>query len=91
MGDFNEDVRNSYILQTFSNLNMKEAILTKHGNNAPNTFFNGKAPIDGIFISNELSIQAGGYTPTKWGMTTDQIDIEEKELLGTNAPPSMET
>jgi hypothetical protein len=91
MGDFNDDVRGSTILQTFKKLDMKEAIITKHGNNAPNTFNNGSVPIDGIFISNELSILAGGYTSTKWGMASDHrllwLDIMEVELMGTTAPP----
>jgi endonuclease/exonuclease/phosphatase family metal-dependent hydrolase len=91
MGDFNEDIRSSTILRTFQALNMREAIISIHGTNAPNTFYNGKALIDGIFVSQELSIQSCVYTPTKWGMSTDHrllwIDIEEDHLFGSSSPP----
>jgi hypothetical protein len=91
MGDFNEDIRSSTILQTFQALNMREAITSIHGTNAPNKFYNGKVPIDRIFVSQELSIQSCGYTPTKWGMSTDHrllwIDIEEDHLFGSSSPP----
>jgi endonuclease/exonuclease/phosphatase family metal-dependent hydrolase len=91
MGDFNEDIRGLVILRTFKTLNMREAINSNHGNNPPNTFYNGRVPIDGIFVSNEMSILSFGYTPTKWVMAKDHrllwADIEDDHLLGPSSPP----
>jgi hypothetical protein len=86
MGDLNEDIRSNSITKFFSDFNMTEPIITRHGHNAPKTFNYGTTPIDGVFISQDVNVLAGGYTPTKWGMSTDHrliwIDVEMGTLFG---------
>jgi hypothetical protein len=90
MGDFNEDVRSTFIHKFFKSLGMHESILNKHGNTAPNTYWQGTVPIDGIFTSKSIVATRCGYTSAKWGMLSDHrmiwIDLRICELLGENAP-----
>jgi exonuclease III len=90
MGDFNEDVRSHFISRFFDSLGMHESIIGKHGENAPNTFYQGTVPIDGIFMTKNLIATRSGYTQTSWGMPSDHrllwIDIRLSDMLGEHAP-----
>jgi hypothetical protein len=61
--DGNHDMRNSALSQRFSSINLMEPILHRHGIHGPSTFRrNGsRTPIDGIWISNNLTVQGCGY------------------------------
>ena len=61
MMDCNEDVRSSQFHSFLERYSLKECILQKHGNDAPNTYIDGKDPIDGIFTTSAISIETGGY------------------------------
>lgn len=88
MGDFNEDVRGQTIQSWFQQFQMTEAILVKHGNNAPNTFRGGVVPIDGIFTNITIQAVRGGYSACNWGMSTDHrliwIDLETDTIFGNS-------
>lgn len=91
-GDFNSDVQGAIIRDFFSQFNMSEAIITRHGNDVPNTCEGGRDPIDGIFCSDGITCSGGGYTPIHWGYTqTDHrllwIDIPKNEFFGGDPPP----
>jgi hypothetical protein len=63
MIDGNEDMRRGHLAKTLSSLQLKEAILKKHGTKAPSTYKRNTRdiPIDGIWVSLTLNIIAGGY------------------------------
>ncbi len=61
--DANEDVQNSDIKEALSHLSLQEAILAKHGNDAPSIYNKGWVQIDGIFVTPTLHISKGGYLP----------------------------
>jgi hypothetical protein len=63
MLDGNDDMRRGPIHSAFINCQLRECILTKHGNKAVNTYRRNtkNIPIDGIWISPSLEIRAGGY------------------------------
>jgi hypothetical protein len=91
-GDFNEDIRSTEITDFFDELLMKETILPRHDQQAPNTYDRGSRPIDGIFCSAGLLIQAGGYTEFEWGIGSTHrmvwVDIHESEFYN-GAPPTL--
>ncbi len=63
MLDGNEDMRSGHLSKALKSLNLREAILQKHGNAAPSTYRRStkEVPIDGIWISQSLDIIKGGY------------------------------
>jgi hypothetical protein len=63
MLDGNDDMRRGEIRRAFNNYQVRECILEHHGNKAVNTYRRNtkNVPIDGIWISPSLEIQAGGY------------------------------
>ena len=63
MMDCNEDVRTKNFQQWLGELGLKNAILDKHGQEAPPTFHKGSAPIDGIFISHSIDTIDCGFRP----------------------------
>jgi hypothetical protein len=94
MLDGNMDMKNSVITQHLSNLNFREAILSKYGTNRPSTLTRNKLriPIDGIWVSSELQILQGGYFPFDGLINnTDHhcfwIDISYHQAFGHNKPP----
>lgn len=92
-GDFNSAVNGSTIQEFFSQFQMSEAILARHGNNAPNTCAGGRDPIDGIFCSDGVACSGGGYSSIGWGYTsTDHrllwIDVPKHEFFGGDPPPT---
>ena len=60
-GDWNQDVRREIFLRPFRKRNLIPAITHKHGSNGPETFNNGSKPIDEIFTSMTIKVQAAGY------------------------------
>jgi hypothetical protein len=89
MGEFNEDIRANCIKNMFQGLGMREIILERRGNTAPNTYWDGTVPIDGIFITLDIHAIQGGYTPTRWGINSDHrllwIDIDESSIFGNES------
>ncbi len=63
MLDANEDMRHGHMVNRLSSLHLQEAIIQRHGSNAPSTYRwnTTDAPIDGIWTSIGLEINAGGY------------------------------
>lgn len=90
-GDFNEDVNSNRLRKLFNEYNMSECLTQRHGQDAPNTVFQGSKTIDGIFCSTGMNISAGGFTPVHWGMGSDHrllwIDIPFHEFFGGSPPP----
>ena len=94
--DCNEDVRSGNIQAFLSEVDMREAILHKHGNDAPGTHINGTHPIDGIFTTRSVSIQSGGYCSFDQGVQgkrTDHrclwIDVRITTVFREKMPPLM--
>jgi hypothetical protein len=63
MLDGNEDMRRGRLSNTLQSLQLREAILHKHGRRAPSTYKRNTkdVPIDGIWVSPTITINAGGY------------------------------
>jgi hypothetical protein len=63
MLDGNDDMRHGYLHPALSSCQLRECILERHGNKAVSTYKRNtkNVPIDGIWISPSLEIQAGGY------------------------------
>ena len=60
-GDWNVDVRKSSFLKPFKDRHLIPSNIQSHGLNGPGTYQQGKKPIDEIFISDTLQLQACGY------------------------------
>lgn len=90
-GDFNDNVRGPDIRNFFHQWNMHEVIISVHGNQAPNTFRDGRRPIDGVFCSQALGIINCGYSSIDWGAKADHrmlwVDFNATILFGDNEPP----
>jgi hypothetical protein len=62
MADWNEDIHGRQISNFINKLELKEAILSRHGTrHAPSTHIEGSTPIDDIFTTRGISIQGSGY------------------------------
>ena len=61
--DANEHVGNEEFISAFREIGLTEAILDKHRdtNGVQLTHQRGKDPIDGIFLSANIEVQAAGY------------------------------
>jgi Reverse transcriptase (RNA-dependent DNA polymerase) len=93
MLDGNTDMRYSDLSSAFESCQLKEAILDKHGHNAPSTFRrnNTDTPIDGIWASPGIKIAKGGYFPYDSAfLGTDHrclwLDISFTVAFGHNMP-----
>ena len=62
-GDWNNDIRKKKFLENFTKRNLIPAIHHVHGNELPPTYNEGSKPIDEIFVSTTLKINACGYLP----------------------------
>jgi hypothetical protein len=62
MVDGNSNMKNSDLKTALENLALTEVLLKKHGLNGPSTFRrnNSKHPIDGIWASPNICLNAGG-------------------------------
>jgi hypothetical protein len=89
MIDANEDIRN--FQRAFQPIGLREALLHRHGQNAPATFNGGSDPIDGIFVSPSIEILLGGYFEFGFCPHTDHrglwIDIHYNMAFGHVMPP----
>ena len=90
----NEDVRSNTIKDFLDKVDMKEAILRRHGPTAPGTHIDGSNPIDGIFTTRALNILQGGYTSFDnrvQGQRVDHcclwIDVHIEDIFGCRNPP----
>jgi hypothetical protein len=94
MLDGNDDMRRGDIHRAFTNCNLHECLLERHGNRAVNTYRRNdkNVPIDGIWASPSIDIKAGGYLAfdevfpgtdhrTLW------IDITYRTAFGHNMAP----
>lgn len=62
--DCNEDVRRARITTWLQRLELTDVIMSTHGSTqAPATYNRGSKPIDGIFCSSTIPVQACGYLP----------------------------
>jgi hypothetical protein len=89
MMDANEDIRTYQ--QAFQSLGLREALLHRHGQQAPATFNGGSEPIDGIFVSPSIKILLGGYFEFGFCPHTDHrglwLDIHYNVAFGHVMPP----
>ena len=65
MIDANEHVDKEHMKQSFETLGLREAIIEQHKEDKgyQATYNRGREPIDGIFVSEQLQIEAAGYLP----------------------------
>ena len=95
--DCNEDVRSDNIKKFLAQVEMREAILHKHGSqHAPGTHIDGTKPIDGIFTTRSISVQSCGYCSFDEGVIgkrTDHrclwVDLRIPNVFGEKMPPLM--
>ena len=85
MGDWNEDIQSPNIRQWMNVFGLEEAITQQHKGRAPATFQQGKRPLDGIFVSPNLTLERSGYLP--FGTLPGDhrgiwVDIEKKYVFG---------
>jgi hypothetical protein len=101
MADWNEDIRGRKITNFINKLELKEAILSRHGTrHAPSTYIEGSTPIDGIFTTRGISIQCSRYLAFSEGVKGKPdhraawINVTMTSALGYNVPetirPSMQ-
>jgi len=88
--DANEKVNTPEITKYFHSLGMTEAILHRHGQDAPPMHQCGSQAIDGIFVTNGLLGHPSGYLSGLAGISGDHcclwIDLPEQWLFGGNMP-----
>ena len=60
-GDWNVDIRKQSFRSQFFHHQLIPSNIQRHGINGPGTYSRGSKPIDEIFISNTLQLQACGY------------------------------
>ena len=86
--DANEHVGNAHLTQVFEDIGLKEAILSQHQDEGfQSTHQRGSDPIDGIFISANLNVEASGYLPFGEGSSDHRglwIKVKEEDLFGYN-------
>lgn len=61
--DANDNVTSATLRRTFRNMGLQEAILHRHGPDAPPTSLTGSVPIDGLYVTPNLLDCRCGYTP----------------------------
>lgn len=89
--DANDDIVDSSLTKAFSKLQLVEAVINRHQGSPPATHNRGSKPIDGIFTSKGIDIQACGYLPFGEGIPSDHravwIDFTYASTLGHALPP----
>ena len=85
--DANENVSNDHMTEIFDALGMKEVILDRHqeSQDLQPTYHRGSEPIDGIFISNDIEVEAAGYLPFGESPSDHRglwVKIKEESLFG---------
>jgi len=88
--DANETINQPEITEYFNSVGMTEAILHRHGTDAPPTHQCGSQAIDGIFVTNGLLGFPSGYLSGLAGISGDHrclwMDIPEQWLFGGQMP-----
>ena len=92
--DANEDLRNGPVATALQSHNLREVLLTKHGQNAPPTTDNGSSVIDGIWATPSINIEQGGYQAGGEALPRTNhrclwIDVTYETLYGHVLPPIM--
>jgi hypothetical protein len=89
MADWNEDIHRRRLTNFMNKLELKEAILSRHGTrHTPTTYTEGSVPIDGIFTTRGISLQGSGYLAFSEGVKGKPdhqaawIDITMTSTLG---------
>ncbi len=90
VGDFNGDVRGQELQNVFSSLDMHKIFMTEHTNQPPLSTFThgthmGKSPIDGVWLSQGVPVQACSWTafPDSPGdHHTAIVDFDITQVLG---------
>ena len=87
--DANENVGNNNMTQTFEKIGLKEAILSRHrvSQGTQVTYQRGRDPIDGIFVSANLAIEAAGYLSFGEGASDHRgiwIQVKQENVFGYN-------
>jgi hypothetical protein len=86
--DTNEDIRSFH--HAIQHTGLQEAILSRHGTNAPATFDGGSDQIDSIFMLPSIDIIIGGYFKFGFCPFTDHrglwIDIHYNNAFGHTMP-----
>jgi hypothetical protein len=97
MADWNEDIHRRKLTNFMNKLEMKEAILSRHGTrHAPSTYIEGSTPIDGIFTTRGLSIQGSGYLAFSEGVKGKPdhraawVDVTMTSTLGYKIPETIQ-
>jgi endonuclease/exonuclease/phosphatase family metal-dependent hydrolase len=92
-GDANEDVRSGMTSEFFLALGLREVILERHSRLSPpatNDKNNSRIPIDGIWASQELKVNAAGYLPFGEGCKSDHrllwADFSYHTVFGRETP-----
>jgi len=93
LADMNDDMCTDPIQTAVTQIGLAEAVTTQHGPNAPNTHNRGSTPINGIFLTPDLTQNiTSGYLAFGEGILSDHqavwIDIPV-EALGWFVPQDM--
>ena len=93
MMDVNQDVRHDITQKFLERTGMRDSILEKFGNNAPRTYISGSTPIDGIFTTQGVVLEAGGYASFSQGVIGIRpdhrclwIEVKISQVLGHKMP-----
>ncbi len=90
MGDFNDDVRGQPVSSFFHQFGMKDVCINKHGTTAPNTYIDGRNPIDGIMVSATLLNGICGYLGFGQAIAGDHrllfYDVFTRVAFGSKLP-----
>jgi len=88
--DANDIINHPEITEFFNTLGMMEAILHRHGQDAPPMHQCGSQAIDGIFVTNGLLGHPSGYLSRLAGISGNHrclwIDLPEQWLFGGRMP-----
>ena len=76
----------------FQERNLREALLSRHGRNAPPTTDNGSSVIDGIWVTPSIEIVGGGYLAgVEVLLRTNHrclwVDVTYETMYGHELPP----
>jgi hypothetical protein len=90
MLDLNDNCDHSEANDRLTSIGLKECILNRHQEQPPATCNRGTKPIDGIYASNTILIEKGGYCPFNLFPTDHRalwIDLTMSNLCGNNMAP----
>jgi hypothetical protein len=89
--DANDDVRNCDLTRRFRELGLHEAVMARHGLQAPPTYNRGSLPIDAIYVSSTMLNLPCGYLAFGDAVPSDHralwMDIPFPVAFGHSLPP----